>query len=307
MAGPHGHHGGHHHGGGHHRIGGRRGGDVVFVESSPVVLYDECPPGFAFDRFGICRPYQDSGNADAGALPSAVQIALDGVKQVWGAIDGAGRDFSSAISAAYARAASKKWTSDRVGVSDLTALVVLSALDSRALREAGDNASIRAADALDRTWYVISKRNGYQAETAQAQKDANKDPKMTAAVPLIAIVAAIAATLIIAGVYVYLIYQAASIIDRQLARDVESDELVRLHAEWQKIVDRHIADPNAPWTPEEIATLKRLEDAQAGIRQAIAPPPPEPPKAPGPNWTVLGVAVVAAGAGYFFFLRKPKT
>jgi len=289
-------HGGHH----RHRGGGRRFGrafDVIYVNEP-----DYCPPGWTMlpDGLGgwICRPIPSlqsaAGYDDAGDITSNIASlgpTIAAVKLAWPNYDG--RQFGQAVLDAYARAAAKAWKNDAASKNDLIALVVSSALCSRAIDD-GTQIGARAANILANTWTVLAKRTGFSGQSAE---DLKKQSGTTASVEIILIVVAVLA---MAGVYAWIVYKAAEIIERKLSIDAESEELVRLHAEGQKIVDRHLNDPKLPWTPEELKILQDLKDQQEGIHHEMAPPKPANPFDPVPYLVAGGIGLAA----YLFFLHK---
>jgi hypothetical protein len=299
MAGPH-----HHHHGGHHHGFGRRDFSTPIVYVEPQLYdYDYCPPGFFLDEFGFCRKRPLIG--EASGISTAANLGGLALDKAWPAIDPKGRTFKQALQDSAMVAASKKWTLGVETTFDLIAMIAGSALLSSSVKEDPNKAiGLRASAALDRTWEVLAKRAGWKGEDPIAvQKTNPSSPDIRAALPILEIVIVVVAIAAVAGVYAWAIWKASEIIERQLSISAESDELIRLHSEWQKIVDRHLADPNLPWTPQELQLLADLEKAQGLVANLNAPPKPAEPIKPL-DLTVLAVAAAALGGGYYFFLRK---
>jgi len=224
------------------------------------------------------------------------------LRQFWPAFDAQSRSWEDTIHAAYLRGEAKKWVpNDPVSRSDLTALILASAFSARAVSTMPDQ-GLRASDALNRTWYIIAEKLGYTPDTtidslkSRVQKEQN--PTTAAAqialFELLIIVVYVAA---LAVVYCFAIYFAAKIIDSLLARIVAFAELIYLQIQVQKIVDRHLADPNLPWTDAEKKMLDNLEALQRGAHNAVTAAPALTP--PGsdetPAWVWIGGGVVVVG------------
>jgi hypothetical protein len=296
MPGHHHHHGHHHHGSGR-RFG--RAFDVVYVNEP-----DYCPPGWTMlpDGLGgwICRPIPSlqsaAGAGDIVSNMNDLAPTIAAVKLAWQNFDG--RPFGKAVLDAYARAASKAWKNDLASRADLIALCVSSALNSRAIDD-GTPIGTKAANILANTWTVLAKKTGWQGQTADDVRKQAGGTKTSIEIVLIVV-----AVLAMAGVYAWIVYKAAEIIETKLAIDAESDELVRLHAESQKIVDRHLENPNLPWTPEELKILQDLKDQQEGVRKQIGS------HVGGANPFDPTPYLIAGGLGlaaYLFFLHKQRT
>lgn len=213
------------------------------------------------------------------------------IRQVWAQAQG--RSWDQAFTAANARADAKKWVaSDNTSREDFITLLVSTAINVKLVKDKNISAggSDNPADTLSRTLDIIAKRRGITAPTpAQAtQMKNNAAGNIEIAIPLEIIVALIG-SLIVAGITVALIYFASQVIDDVLSK-IECDrELVRLHADYNKIVDYHIANPNAPWSSDDLKARDDLLAAQAFVAGGCTK------KAPGPEswvpWIVGGVAI----------------
>lgn len=225
------------------------------------------------------------------------------LRQAWPAVDAQGRSWDDTIHAAYLRGEAKQWVAgDPVSRSDLVALILASAFSAKAVESMPDQGK-RAADAMNRTWLIIAQKLGYTPDMTiddlkkRVQQEQNP---ATAAVAiglfeLVIIVVYIAA---LATVYCFAIYFAAKIIDSLLSRLVAFAELIYLQIQVQKIVDRHLQDPNLPWTDAEKKMLDNLEALQQGAHNAVTDKPvlSPPDKGEGtPAWVYIGGGVVLVG------------
>jgi len=275
--------------------------DVVYVDRP----YYYCPPGFYINKWGDCvpLPVETTSAGDLWEGASKLQPQLLALEVAWRVFDPEHRAFTDALRTAYKRAAAKAWPEKEATTrADLVALAIGSGFSARAISSM-PNIGVRASDALNRTWYVLANKLGYRGESADEIKaSAQKQNPTGAEIPVIVIVIAVVA---IAAVYALIVWKAAQLIDSYLARSAQEQELIRLHAEWQKIVDRHLEDPKLPWTPEELQILDRLEKAQAGIRETMAPTKQPEDKPLDPTTIIIaGLALVAGG---FLYLKSKPT
>lgn len=234
------------------------------------------------------------------------------INQAWSALDAQHRSWSDALNSAYARAATRNWIpGDKVAASDLTALIVASAFSARAVASMPDQGQ-RAADALNRTWVIIADKLGWTPsqtiDDLKKKVSSEQNPTTAAAeLALFEVIIAVVAIAAVATVYCFLIYFAYKIVDALLSRIVAFAELIYLQSQVQKIVDRHLANPNLPWTDEEKEMLQRLEDMQNGAHGAIVAPPSSDKgvEAGTPAWVWIGGAVVVSAAAIAFVYRGP--
>lgn len=222
------------------------------------------------------------------------------LNQAWATLDANGRSWSDTLSSAYARAEARNWTAgDATSRSDLLALILASAFSARAVASMPDQGQ-RAADDLNATWLVIARKIGYTPDMTvdqlKARVNRENNPAAAAAITasfeLVIGVVAVAAWVII---YCFVIYFAYKILDSLLSRIVAFAELIYLQVQVQKIVDRHLADPNLPWTEAEKNELQKLEDMQRGAHGAIVAPPSSDKDEGTPAWVWIGGGIVLTG------------
>jgi hypothetical protein len=117
------------------------------------------------------------------------------------------------------------------------------------------------------------------------------------------LLAILVAGLVGAVFYAIALYAVVSILNNLLAKYYVDQELLRLHGEGQKIVDKHLAD-GTPFTNDEKQLLKDLQAMQAGItkQQGQVPNTVEPfdPNAATKGfwdspWAWFGLASVVGG------------
>jgi hypothetical protein len=234
---------------------------------------------------------------------AALQPQIEWVGKAWGIVDASGRSWSQANADALARAASRNWpANDAVARSDLLALLVSSAIQSRAIASMPDIGP-EASDALTRTWLVLIKKLGYdpaQFKSSDIRARMEREGASQANLALFDLLLIVAAGLVGAIIYAIGMYAIVTIINNLISKYFVDQELIRKHAEWQKVVDRHLNDPSLPWTPEERQILKDLEAAQAGLaeKQAEVPNTYQQKKDEGfwdSPWAWVGVAGILGG------------
>lgn len=253
---------------------------------------------------------------DLSSLGSAAtQVAIGALSKAWTTIDTRKRTLSQAISDALARAAAKAWTQSSSkaaglpdalsdGVADIRALFVSTAITRTYLLDAARSPSPQdqtIADVMTYTWVLLAKRAGWKGESVD---DVKKRNPLAGELVLIEVIAVVIAAALVAAVGAFVIYKAAEVIQTALADKVENDEMVRLHAEAQTILDNHFALEKAaghpiPYTADEMKILADLHAAQEHIASLVAPPAPAPPLgSAGINVGIVVLALGAVGAGY---------
>lgn len=258
---------------------------------------------------------------DLSSLGSAAtQIAITALSKAWSVVDSRGRNLSQAIADALARAAAKAWTEAQSkaaglpsalsdGEADLRALFASTVITRTLLLDASRKPSSddqMISDVMTYTWVVLAKSTGYKGET----KDDIKKQAPVATAELIEVVAVIVGALIVAAIGAFVIYKASELIQVALADKVENDEMVRLHAEAQTILDNHFAMEKAaghplPYTADEMKILNDLHVAQQTVAKLVAPPAPLPP--PGSHGIDAAIVILAIGAvGGGYLLLRPK-
>jgi hypothetical protein len=258
---------------------------------------------------------------DLSSLGSAAtQVAIAALSKGWTVLDPKGRSLAQAIADAIARAAAKAWTqssSIRAGLpsnlsdgeADLRALFLSTVIARTNLLDAARKPSPDDqvwADVLTQSWVILAKDAGYKGES----KDDIEKQTPKAMAELIEVVAVIVGALLIAAIGAFVIYKASELIQIALADKVENDEMMRLHAEAQTILDNHFAMERAaghplPYTADEMKLLEQLHIAQQHIAEIVAPPKPQPP--PGSAGIDVAIVVLALGVvGGGYLILRPK-
>lgn len=169
-------------------------------------------------------------------VAAALKLSTDPLKiakQFWGQIQG--RTWDQAMTAASARAASKIWPAKNLDAkNDFISILVSSAINAK---QAADNGNLEMANDLNRTWVILANRMGLD-KTTPADAAKLKSQATTEIAPIIIIVGIVMAALAVSAIYIALIYFASQVIDDVLSK-IECDrELIRLHNEYNKIVEK---------------------------------------------------------------------
>lgn len=206
----------------------------------------------------------------AGAIwqgAAMLQPQLDWLGQFWRVIDADNRSWAEANTAALARAASGKWIADdATSRSDLLALIVSSAFQAKAVQNMPDGGA-EWSDTLTRTWLVFIRKLGYDPSTLKSE-DLRAKMKQGGAsqanLALFDLLLILVAGLVGAIIYAIAFYAVSSILNNLISKYFVDQELIRLHADGQRIVDQHLKD-GTPFTDDEREVLKRLQAMQAGL------------------------------------------
>ena len=197
------------------------------------------------------------------------------------------------MTSANARAASGNWVEkDIASKNDLITLLVSSAINAKI---AADKGNLDTSNDLNRTWYVIAQKMGIGVPSATEidQMKSKSTGNIEVLVPVL-IAAVIMQALAVTAIVVALIYVAAQVIDDVLSKIVCDRELVRLHADYNKIVDKHNANPNLPWTSDETKARDDLIASQKFVAAGCTKPKPGIEAWPW-GWWVLGGTVLTTG------------
>jgi hypothetical protein len=271
------------------------------LEEAATACCDACVSGTSCQVNGMQT--QETRVQRKGGLgapwPSVAALApqFAWLGQYWAKLDPKNRSWQDTLQSAYGRAERGNWEpGDSASQYDLIALIIASAFQAKAV-ESMPGPGPRWAAALRNTWIGLAKRAGYQGESVEAIKAAAQKRNDTANLAFFEVILIIVGVLAVAAIYCWLIYQAFNVIKYRLALDKEEKEQLRLHSEGQKIVDRHLQNPDLPWTPEEMDILKRLEERQDAISRGIMPKPPGGDDASfwDSPWAYVGLAGVAGG------------
>ncbi len=247
-----------------------------------------------------------------GIIPSIsdLQPQTKWLGTIWSTIDPKGRDWDTTLADAYSRAEQKNWVAgDSTSYFDLTAIIVRSAILSR-VASGMPSPGPDAANALDNSWELIATKLGYTSQTSMDDlKTAAKRNNQVAALALFELIAVIIAIAALAVVYCFAIYYAAKIVDSLLTRVVAFAEEVWRNVQIQKMIDRHVDNPDLPWDPEEKKLLGQLEQQQEETHKAvIAPPglttPPGTPSFWDSPWAIFGTVAVIGGTVAAVVYRK---
>lgn len=236
-----------------------------------------------------------------------LQPQLDWLGQFWRVIDAKNRDWAQATTDALARAESGNWIADDATCrSDLLALILTSAFQARAVQNMPELGG-EWSDTLTRTWLVYVRKLGYDPSTLKPEDlraRLQKDGASQANIAVFDLLVILIAGLIGAVIFAIAFYAVSSILNNLVSKYFVDRELLRLHGEGQRIVDRHLADPNLPWTDGERQLLKDLQMQQAGLAQQQGDVPntvkPFDPNAAAKGfwdspWAWVGLATVVGG------------
>lgn len=202
-----------------------------------------------------------------GDIAAALKFSTDPLtiaKQFWGQVQG--RTWDQAVAASSARATAKNWIANQLdSKNDIITILVSSAIIAK---QTTDKGNLEIANDLNRTWVILAKRMGKDKPTA-ADVGKMKSQASAEIAPVIVIVGIIAAALAVTAIYITLIYFASQIIDDVLSK-IECDrELIRLHNEYSKIVDR-----GGPSTDDDRAARDKLLEQQRVVAAGCTTPKP---------------------------------
>lgn len=229
-------------------------------------------------------------------LPSFSLDPMAIVRQFWGQVQG--RSWDQAMASAYARASSMNWIAKDAGSkADLIALLISSAINSKILADRGD---LETANDLTRTWVVIARKMGVKAPTPAeiAGVKSRATGNIEVLIPVL-IAAVIAEALVAITIVIALVWLASTVIDDVLSKIICDRELVRLHADYNKIIEHRNANPNPnlPKTSDEPAARDKLIEEQKFVAAGCVRP--KPPFDPWPYVIGIGlVSVATAGVVY---------
>jgi hypothetical protein len=259
--------------------------------------------GTAMSTYHAHAPHQRGGFGAPWPGVTAFVPQWAWLRQAWPALDAHGRTWDETIASAYTRGEAQSWVAgDPTSRSDLIALIIASTFSARAVASMPDQGQ-RAADDMNRTWFIIAQKLGYTPDLTiddlkkRVQKE-QSPANATAALALFELIIVVVAIVANAVIACFAIYFAAKIIDSLLSRIVAFAELIYLQIQVQKIVDRHLANPDLPWTDAEKKMLDNLEGYQQGAHNAVtnAPVLSPPDKGDGtPGWIWAGAGVVVVG------------
>lgn len=241
---------------------------------------------------------------------SDLQPQMKWLNTIWSTIDPKGRSWETTLSDAYGRAERKDWVAgDSTSYFDLTAIIIRSAILSRAA-SAMQPPGPDAAKLLDGTWLLVAKKLGYSSSTTMEDlRAAAKRNNQVAAMALFELILLIVVVAAMAVVYCFVIYYAARIVNDVLVRLVAFAEEVWRNVQIQKIIDRHVNDPNLQWDDEEKNFLHQQEKQQQETHEAITKPPSTEPPKDKPSfwdspWAIFGTVAVLGGTTLAIVYRK---
>jgi hypothetical protein len=253
----------------------------------------------AVNIVGLGAPLDDV--AAALKLPAFSLNPYALIRQFWAQVQG--RSWDQAMTSANARAMSKKWiASDLPSKDDFITLLVSTAVNGKMAKDKNIGASPtdNPTDTLSRTLYILAQRRGIKTPTPGdvEQMKNSSTGNIEVLIPVL-IVAVIAQAIAIMVVAVALIYFSSLVIDDVLSK-IECDrELMRLHADYNRIVDRHIQNPNAPWTSDEIKARDALLESQKFVAAGCTKPKTGP-EIPWGWWALGGTAITAGVLGVVY-------
>lgn len=275
--------------------------EFIGIGALPVYMQDGEGNFYKLDENQTVEENVKKGLGAIWAGAAALQPQMDWLGVAWKLVDPLGRTWAQTMTSATTRAAAKNWkTGDAASRYDLLALIVASTLQARALQGFPDVGEY-AGDLLIRTWLVELKRIG--VDPAQYRKEdlraaiAKQGQANVTLFEFLVVVAGALTTALIVGTAMYLV---AQLVDNLLSRNANDNELIRLHTESQKIVDKHLAD-GTPYTDDEKEQLKRLQAMQEELAQFNKPghitvsPTGSPKDEPTSPWVWAGIATIIGG------------
>jgi hypothetical protein len=238
---------------------------------------------------------------------AALKLSLDPVaaaKQLWGAAHGGSWDQTIAV--ADARAASKSWSTDFQSQTDLTTLALSSAFNVRGLDKIGTPEAKRASDALTRSFYILLKRiNRAPTQGASVQQYTSGNLTAAAEIPIgIIIVLAIAVAVVYVAFFVFLYYVLRDCLSVAATSYTCDREMMRLHAEVDKIVDNHLKD-GKPFTTDELSHIADLEAAQKRVLDGCVTAT-KPPVSGDIDWSTIGIVAGILGVTALGVVYAPE-
>jgi len=263
---------------------------------------------------------------------------------IWTAQDP--RGFDDATTQALARCSSGAWGIDEIGDSkgtaqeDLLILIARSLVIRQALLAGGvvanyptptgnklslnviqgawgaSGADIDHQNAqyiLIRTWEVLGRSEGW-SEGSAAQLSATSGKSVSTTSNVVEIVAIVVGIVALAGLIAFIVYNVNTVIDRALARKAQAQELMRAHAECQKMLEDHAAAERSAGKPiaftvaelSVMARLAKLQDSAArGFEATLAPPlAGAPPRSATDMIGDVLTLAVFLGFGYLLIRRE---
>lgn len=223
----------------------------------------------------------------ADDITAAFKIPTDPLAilaQFWGVVQG--RSWNAAFDAANARAAAKRWTAnDRASLDDFVTLCVSSAVSAKKWK------NYPASSLLVQSGDLIAKRAKVKKLTPGDIQRMSSGATGAAELPLlyVVIIAAIMEAVIIVAVFATLAYFGSTVIDDVLSK-IECDrELVRLHAEYNKILANK--QSGSQFTDDEKKVASDLVEQIKFVENNCTKT--KPPLDPWPYVLGLGVAATA--------------
>lgn len=236
-------------------------------------------------------------------------ISLDpraALRQFWKQVDLRGRSWDQATVEATSRATSGNWIAgDLDSRADFITLLIHSALNAKLISERDST----SADALNRTWVVIAERMGIRPSDVNVkQMQTTAAVEAPAIAPIIIIAAIIMSGVVVISVIVALLYFSTKVVDDVLSKIVCERELLRLHAEYNKVVDKQLG--GGQLTDADRALQSKLEEQQKFVAGGCAKPKQEPsvwPYAVGAGIvgaTILGVVYAPEIKGWLAKMKR---
>ncbi len=252
------------------------------------------------------------------------------------------RGLAAASAQAVARCQSMGWGLDSIGASsgtraeDLLALIAESFLLRQEFIDAGNasllsqlapvgnrvaiNVGVGTAPDVDhvnaqvillRTWEVLGRAEGWNEQTA-AQLSATTGRPVSSSTQsnVVAIVAIVVGIVMLAGLIAFVVWNVNTIVDRELARRAQAQELMRAHADCQTMLQTHSAAERQaghaiPFTTPELMVMARLAALQDGAMQgfkATLEPPILPVRPQDPVGALENVLTLAVVLGFLYLL-----
>jgi hypothetical protein len=178
---------------------------------------------------------------------------------------------------------------------------------------------VNAQVILLKTWEVYARALGWNMQTP-AQLSATTGRPLTTTqqtqANAIAIVAIVVGILALAGIIAFVVWNVHTVIDRELARKAQAQELMQAHADCQTMLQNHAAAEKQaghaiPFTTPELQIMARLgqlqDAAMQGFKATLVPGLSVwNGDNPSPTSIVQGAVTLAIVLGFVYFLIRPK-
>lgn len=167
---------------------------------------------------------------------------------------------------------------------------------------------------LLRSWEALGRAEGWNdSSAAQLSANTGRAPGSNVQSNAVAIVAIVVGIIALAGLIAFVVYNVNTMIDRQLTRRSQAQEMMRAHAECQAMLEAHAAAERKaghalPFTTVELQIMARLARAQDQVMQSysgsLKASDPTNIQPPGPWDAAQTIGVLAVVLGFIYYLTK---